>query len=704
MKQTVRSVFAAILYFAVLSLSLCYAVPPCTFGGLDINNSDNLLFSISQEYKSLFMAHLTPTGLESGYKKLTCYPEKIDSLNFYNSLLIRNQYGVALYSNSVNELKWISDTADLRTLAFSYDGKWVCYVSKEFPNAGQLILENIITREKKVLVEKISIETDRVNVKWSPDSSFLIYEKGSYIYFINPELAFKNISLNEEYRKIGKGTIRNIEWAKNKSLLYIDGDIIYRMQESELYIKGLYSSFVENGCVIGRLLYSFDSAQDCFWCNESGNQIVINTGNKFITYCTINEKKYDFVQPVVQQPLSIVPGAPLECTVFWQNDSSPVLWVDYISFGSEEKESCVYSLYDKVHLITAAKDSINPVCSPEGKYVAFSNGSEFLIYSLDGWKEVISVKGQEIVSACWNGSSSIFIGGKETVNYMEFVERDYAVAEKEKVMFLSSSYKAYWKNNSVVAYTSLNSPAYIFNSDKNTWAIDDTPLSAHMSQSNNNFRVFIGEADNKDYTNAVYIRTLDSRAFTYPLDGKTQRISPVSKKAAIVFDAVGDARGLGRILYTLKKYDVAGTFFINGEFIQRYPLETKLLSDSGNICASMFFCNVDLLASNYKIDKDFVRQGLARNEDDFYMITGRELSLLWHAPFNKYNQYIKEAGLESGYLYVDINKIDDDCLVIPMSVGTADRDLETVIVSLINDGYEFVSLFDFIEKSNCISE
>ena len=86
------------------------------------------------------------------------------------------------------------------------------------------------------------------------------------------------------------------------------------------------------------------------------------------------------------------------------------------------------------------------------------------------------------------------------------------------------------------------------------------------------------------------------------------------------------------------------------------------------------------------------------------MVTGKELSFLWHAPFNSYNSLIKDAGSKSGYLYVDSNTIEENCLVIPMAVGTADRDLEAVIVSLLNDGYEFVSIMDLIEKSSSISE
>ncbi|MCR5764300.1 MAG: polysaccharide deacetylase family protein [Treponema sp.] len=709
MRQTVRCGFIIIFSCLLLLIkTVCYAVPPCTFGGLDVNMQDDLLFTMSQDYKSLFLAHLTKSGLDSDPSPLTCYPESITPLAFSNSLLIRNKNGSAVYSQSEKSLRWIYSSEDFRTINISPDGKWICYVEKEISGHGKLILQSTATDMKVVLVEKISIDTNEVNVKWSPDSSFIVYENSGFLYFFNPDMAYKNVILPEKYRKIGKGSIQNAEWTQKNSLLYIDGDIIYKILESEMYIRGLYSTFVEDGSVIGRLLYAFDSSKDSFWCNSDGSQLVVNTGNKFITYCSINESKYDFVQPIVQQPLSIVPGCPFDCNVFWQNGSAPVLWIDYIRYSDKKKISSVYSLYDKVHLIFSARNSIKPVLSQDRKYVAFSDDANFLIYSLDGWKELLSVKGQEIVSAAWNSSSSIYIGGKESVRFLEFSEHDYAVKKDDKVLFLSAVQRAFWHNDRIVAYTSSTSPAYVHDIVMGTWKeispSEENNPSPNMLQTNSNFRVFIGESDNINYTNSVYIRTLDKNAFTYPLDGRTQQIVPLRKKASLVFDAVEDAKGIGRILYTLEKYNVCGTFFINGEFIKRYPLETKLLSDSGNVCGSMFFCNVDLLNTAYRVDSDFIRQGLARNEDYFYMATGRELSFLWHAPFNSFDLSIKDAGSKSGYLYVDSDIIEENALVIPLSVGTADRNLEAVIVSLINDGYEFVSILDLIEKSNSISE
>ena len=46
----------------------------------------------------------------------------------------------------------------------------------------------------------------------------------------------------------------------------------------------------------------------------------------------------------------------------------------------------------------------------------------------------------------------------------------------------------------------------------------------------------------------------------------------------------------------------------------------------------MFHIPLDLTDPGFVITPSFVRQGLARQEDDWFAATGHELGLLWHAP------------------------------------------------------------------------
>ena len=186
---------------------------------------------------------------------------------------------------------------------------------------------------------------------------------------------------------------------------------------------------------------------------------------------------------------------------------------------------------------------------------------------------------------------------------------------------------------------------------------------------------------------------------------------------------------MSSILYVLKKYKIPATFFINGEFIRRYPKETVQVAKSGYECGSMFFTALDLTSKDFVVDEDFVRRGLARNEDEFFQTTGKELSLLWHAPFYKADSEVKKAGKNCGYSYVEAGRFSLDTItleeaargkpgylsalelvsfyaqnlvdgsVIPVSTGLSKgtrsdwlyEKLDLLVSLLLSNGYEFVT-------------
>ena len=88
-----------------------------------------------------------------------------------------------------------------------------------------------------------------------------------------------------------------------------------------------------------------------------------------------------------------------------------------------------------------------------------------------------------------------------------------------------------------------------------------------------------------------------------------------------------------------------------------------MIAGRNHVCASMFFSGANLLElarDGYVVDGDFIARGLARNEDEFLAATGKELSLLWHAPFYKATQAMKDAGARAGYEYFEAGRFSLD--------------------------------------------
>ena len=125
------------------------------------------------------------------------------------------------------------------------------------------------------------------------------------------------------------------------------------------------------------------------------------------------------------------------------------------------------------------------------------------------------------------------------------------------------------------------------------------------------------------------------------------------KTAGLCFDLYDDDAGLYNTLDALDQYGYKATFFLGGEFIRRHGQSAKMIIDRGHETASLFFSGIDLSDSRYRVSVDFIKQGLARNEDDFFKAAGRELALIWHPPFYASSGFIRSAAASAGYITVD---------------------------------------------------
>ncbi|GHU49537.1 hypothetical protein FACS1894200_08280 [Spirochaetia bacterium] len=132
------------------------------------------------------------------------------------------------------------------------------------------------------------------------------------------------------------------------------------------------------------------------------------------------------------------------------------------------------------------------------------------------------------------------------------------------------------------------------------------------------------------------------------------------RELSVCFDVYDDASGLPVVLDALKRFDIRTTFFLNGEFIRRHPEAALEIANAGHEIASMFFAPIDLSDARFLVGDDFVSRGLARNEDEFYQTTGKELSLLWHPPFYGVSAEIIRAAARAGYRTIgqDVDPMD----------------------------------------------
>ena len=728
-----KKLFCIISLLSCITLSLSAKI---SFGTFDLNSNDEVLFSLKQNmpgtssYSSLFYSKLKNGESASSPELLTCYPEQLELLEDGSVLQIRNRYGTGRYNTKSETFSWFEKTAGIPVnslpvspYSVSQNGKWLVKIEKYSLSTGSLVIQNVETGKTAVLCESVRQSYKTLPVKWSPDGSILIYEKDNAVYFCNPDAVLRKVEMDEKYRKIGRGTINSVNWSSEKSLIYIDDYLVYQINAKELYTLGLYSGIIGQGKAIGRLPSQFNSASDKFSVNSSAKSFVIVQNNRLFTYLKLQNQKHscDYMDVVYSRPYTDSTASLIDYYIFWDSSDQPVLWLEKLPYDGSKEKGAVYKLGTKTTQVLEIEDSGRPFLSPDSTKVAFYAGAAIYVYDINNWQRVAELLGEKIASAIWLNRNVIYVGGEKTVR------RWNLLSNTNEVIMLSSANAGYWEGteNTIVADTGSQN-YYRFNAEKKTWK-KTSVASADASTQNGRYRVFTGETSNNQYENALFVRTLSKKAVTKPLLKESVEKTAAPKKVALVFDAYDNADGLSEILSILSRYNVQGTFFLNGEFIRRYPSETQQIVLNGYQTASMFFSQTDLVNNSFVVDEDFIRRGLARNEDEFYTCTGKELSLYWHGPYYSVNndiiKYARSAGYETIVSYSRLNDselldkdvkpeqiIQDYCDtlskigggIVPVSVGFAQGErteplynyLDLLICALLDSGFEFVNIQD----------
>ena len=133
-----------------------------------------------------------------------------------------------------------------------------------------------------------------------------------------------------------------------------------------------------------------------------------------------------------------------------------------------------------------------------------------------------------------------------------------------------------------------------------------------------------------------------------------------SRRVAITFDGGSYDNAAGRILDVLAKRDLEATFFLTGDFMNRYPEMTRRIAGEGHEVGNHTYSHLHLTTfeKNLRqetlpgVSRELVQKELMRNEKLFNTLTGREMVKLWRAPYGEQNRTIRRWAAEKGYRHV----------------------------------------------------
>ena len=190
------------------------------------------------------------------------------------------------------------------------------------------------------------------------------------------------------------------------------------------------------------------------------------------------------------------------------------------------------------------------------------------------------------------------------------------------------------------------------------------------------------------------------------------------KKVALSFDAAWGNDDTRNILEILKKHNIKVTFFMTGEWMNKYPEDVKAILADGHDLGN----HSENHKQMSKLSPEQCRTEIQKAHDRIKELTGVEMNL-FRPPYGDYNNTLVEVCKDMGYHCIqwDIDSLDwkdygSDAIIkkvlehkhlgngsiILMHNGAkyTPAALEAVILGLKEKGYELVPISELIHKEN----
>jgi peptidoglycan/xylan/chitin deacetylase (PgdA/CDA1 family) len=518
-----------------------------------------------------------------------------------------------------------------------------------------------------VVATGVELSLDELPALWSPDSRFFVYARGSTLYYFALAQLAEGRVLAEELRRVGDGRTANVRWSAAGTLYYLDGSIVYAIEPGELFTRALYAGFLPIGRVAGKIPFAFDPSFDRFHVSPDGRSVLLDKGGRNLFLYRLAAGDFRATGNPVALPYLYLPRNTTVRRVVWSRAN-----VITILCSAQSGGKAVTTVF---RLVPDASGSFGPfVPAPETgvrELVLSPNEAMVALVTADAvsWKDYASWKdrgraGQvSPLAVLWIADNELLVAGAWTI---ERLRTDTGAA---KLVALSQVERGSHAAGAVAVQA--QGKAWTFEETSGAWKTASAYSPAAPTTASASWRVYLEPSTRGSYRNRVMVR--DAQGFgTEPLFAAEPQMSeafpaedePVDfgnvthgsrirrREVALVFNAMESDEGLTRILETLAAYGITGTFFVNGEFIRRYPDAVREIADSGHEVGSAFYRAFHMVDARFSVDRSFVQEGLAANEDEYFAATGRELALLWHAPGYLVSSDIIAAGAAMNYTYV----------------------------------------------------
>jgi len=735
------------------------------FSGLDLDSQSRLLFSgrntvaSGTDYQVWFRSDLT-TG--AAPEPLTYYPESVSFLATPGQLQIQNRFGVWRIDPSTSRVTNVSaqvfgkdpGVGEGKTLplAFSPDGTSVLGFRAVSAVTGSLELRDVLTATPLVVATGLDLSYQGLPVLWSPDGQFFLYEKRGSLYYYSLKQLKENRVPEEGLRRIGPGLLSSAAWGATGELYYVVDQVLYRILPEEFFTRSLYRAQFQTWGITGKLPFPFRTATDRFWLAPDGKSVLFNLGGRTLFVYPL--EYLDFYQTAKLTPLTYLP-LPQNLSlkkVLWTKDNKITLLASALKGGKEDTQVLRLSATSVQTLDPGTGAVLDLAPSPDETLVLVVKKDGISVREAATFTERKAFPLDGLVAAFWKDSSTILATGRSAtvaINLTEGTLRTIVLGSLDQVGILEGGQLAARQGTAWYQWQPPLGPVPGY------WKSAGADLKFSEPQSANAaFRAFTSDLPSGPYRNQILIRDLKALTTKPLIQGPEKLYEPFPaaeagpedptgngidapfrhgsrlrlREVGLAIDALDSSEGLPEVLRSLRDWGFKATFFVNGEFLRRNPQAAKEIAESGHEVANLFHIPLDLTTPGFIIDASFIRQGLARQEDDWFAVTGRELGLLWHAPGwvegpalaagARATNY-KTVGTDLGYSWsadksVDVPAVIEALLkakkpgsIVPLTLGMKDSTTgvsffnrwDLLLNGLVEAGYRGVTVSQLLDHS-----
>lgn len=684
MKDMKRFILFLLIFFFGICLSIQAEV---RFSEAQLLEDRYVLFKSSSTtpwygaYDSLFLHSFADGSMQ----QLTFFPENIDFIQASGQIQISNRYGVFRNEPDQFLLKPVPlmpcfskgqpiQGGKILPIASSPDGKYILRLLPVSSAYADLLLINTQTSVQNKIADKIELFLEKKPAYWAPDSRHFIYSRGNKVlYFSMRQFEEKRI-LKEELRVLGKGNLHSVSWNKQNEVYLVYDNLVQRISSYEFFTQSIYRGLYLAGKIVGKLPWTFDPNFDDFWISKDERYILLCRDRRHLSLYFLDESRTGVYQNPQALPYLLLPRNLRVQKILWPLNRPITILAKSIdkSQGQILRLNVDKQGFDTT--FTILEKGVNDIAiSPEGNNVSIIKDNQVIIRDSKDWKIVRNIEYSAPLYSLWKNETELIIAGRYKVENFNLNDHN-----QKLICFSQAQDYGFQQNSHHVLLKNLDTVLQIQAQDKKQQIISEFK-ARERSIANKDYRVYIEQTSSTYYSNIIMLRDIKAyktvslfpRASQY-YEKMPQKEASINlenfrhgrrtrrREIALVFNAIDSEEGLTEILLTLQKYKLRCTFFLNGEFIRRNPLAVLEISESGHEIGNLFYTYFDYSQADLKLGKDFIKKGLARNEDDYFDLTGNELSLLWHMPYYTVNSLILEAAGEMRYQYIgrDVDPLD----------------------------------------------